>query len=215
MRKNIYLALLAIVLVIFIGVGATSVRSNNQKLQLHEIELKSKETKLIELNQKYDEVIQLKTETDQQKEEQLKKIQELETERQRLERELQAKLDRNKAEQEKLATAAKKATGTATASAATPQGCDAVRSIMSSKGFSGAELEAAVKLSQLESGCRSNNNNPSSNACNFFQEWPCGKWGGNHNTEAHINGAIGYMQASYGSWQNALYKWHSRSPHWW
>lgn len=101
------------------------------------------------------------------------------------------------------------------ASAAVPQGCDVVRQIMSSKGFSGAELEAAVKLSQLESGCRTNNNNPSSNACNFFQEWPCGKWGGNHNTDAHINGAIGYMQASYGSWQNALYKWNMRSPHWW
>jgi len=214
MRKNIYLALLAIVLVIFIGVGATSVRSNNQKLQLHEIELKSKETKLIELNQKYDEVIQLKTETDQQKEEQLKKIQELEQEKARLEKDLSAKADKQKQEAERLAKASRKATGTNTAHAA-ESGCEGLRSRLSAKGIVGAELNAAVELGRLESGCRTNNNNPSSNACNYFQEYPCGKWGGNQNIDAHLNGAIAYAQGRYGSFQNALNTWHGRSPHWW
>lgn len=94
-------------------------------------------------------------------------------------------------------------------------GCEMVRAAIASKGFSGAELDAAVELARLESGCNSLAVNKSSGACNLFQEYRCGKWGGLHNLDAHINGAIGYMQSSYGSWQNALYKWHTRSPHWW
>lgn len=84
-----------------------------------------------------------------------------------------------------------------------------------SKYLSGEELKAAVKLGQLESGCRSQIANPSSGACNYFQELPCGKWGGTSNTEAHIQGAISYCRARYGNFQNALVIWHSRNPHWW
>ncbi len=193
MRKNIYLALLAIVLVIFIGVGATSVRNSNQKLQLHEIELKSKETKLIELNQKYDEVIQLKTETDQQKEEQLKKIQDLENERQRLERELQAKLDRNKAEQEKLATAAKKATGTQTVHAAPANGYKAFI----------YQKESGNRTTAVNSiGCRG-----LGQACPG-SKLPCGD-----DYACQDAWFTNYAMTRYGSWEAAYNFWVAN--HWW
>jgi F0F1-type ATP synthase assembly protein I len=212
MRKHLPMALLILLLVSFIGAGTMNIRHTNQKLQFNKIQLKSKEAKLIELNLKYDEVINLKTKSDQERQEQLRRIEELEAQKEALERDLQAKRLKDRLEQQKLASASKRAVGVSSASASS---CEVVRSIMSSKGFSGAELDAAVELARVESGCRTNNNNPSSGACNYFQEYPCGKWGGNSNTEAHINGAIGYMQASYGSWQNALRVWRTRSPHWW
>ena len=206
---------LAIALLGFIGLGINQIKHDREVKQIQRIEIKSNESKLIELDNRYNEVLEHKANTEAEKEEQQKRIEELESDRERLERELQAKLDRQAKEQEKLAQAAKKATGTQTASASPVSGCDNVRQLMSAKGFSGAELNAAVELARLESTCSSSAVNKSSGACNIFQEYRCGKWGGLHNTDAHINGAIGYMRASYGSWQNALAKWHSRSPHWW
>jgi len=208
MRKNIYLALLAIVLVIFIGVGATSVRSNNQKLQLHEIELKSKETKLIELNQKYDEVIQLKTETDQQKEEQLKKIQELETERQRLERELQAKLDRNKAEQEKLATAAKNASGLKVASAASGSKHDWMRAA----GIPESQWQYVDYIVSKESSWNPNAINKSSGACSLAQSLPCSKIGPNwRDPVVALKWQYNYVSQRYGGYAGAYSFWQKNS----
>lgn len=215
--RNIKYALLAIFLIGFIAIGVINVRDNKQKIQLEKLEVKSKETQLIELNTKYDEVIKLQTNSEKEKQEQLKQIQELEQERQRLEGELQAKRQRQKEDEERIAQAAQRATGTATAQAApvTESGCESLRSRLATKGFGGAELDAAIRLAQVESGCRSYIANSSSGACNYFQELPCGKWGGTGDIDAHINGAINYMQARYGSWQNALAVWHSRSPHWW
>ncbi len=207
MRKQIYIALTAVLLIVFIGLSVTSVRNSNQKLQLHEIELKSKETKLIELNQKYDEVIQLKTETDQQKEEQLKKIQDLETERQRLERELQAKLDRNKAEQEKLATAAKNASGLKVASAASSN----CRDWMTQAGI--PHTAASDKLILNESNCNPAARNKSSGACGIPQAYPCSKL----QCPLNQSGAVcqlkwmqNYVVNRYGSWEGALSAWYSR-----
>lgn len=204
---------LAIALLGFIGLGLNQIKHDREVKQIQRIEIKSNEAKLIELDNKYKDVLEQKTNTEAEKEEQQKRIDELESERERLQRELQAKLNKQAEDKKKLAEAAKKATGTQTASAIS--GCDNVRQLMSAKGFSGAELNAAVELARLESTCSSSAVNKSSGACNIFQEYRCGKWGGLHNTDAHINGAIGYMRASYGSWQNALAKWHSRNPHWW
>lgn len=213
MRTRILTTAVIVILLVIGMAGVRHIDHLEDGIKLKQIEIQDNSAKLKLLDKKYDELNKdlEKTGADKQKLEQ--DLQKLQEERLRLEKALQAKKEQK--ERDIAVKAQRAVTGTAVASAATGEGCDVVRQIMSSKGFSGAELEAAVKLSQLESGCRSNNNNPSSNACNFFQEWPCGKWGGNHNTEAHINGAIGYMQASYGSWQNALYKWYSRSPHWW
>lgn len=122
MRKQILLVFLAIILIGFIGLGVHNIRSNNQKLQLNDIELKSKETQLIELNIKYDEVIQLQTQTEKEKQDKLEQIKQLESDRERLERELQAKLDKQSAEKEKLARSAENASGLKIASASS--GCN-------------------------------------------------------------------------------------------
>ena len=204
----------AVILIGFIYIGVSNIRMSNNKLKFKEIELKSQEVKLKQLDERYQEVLDKKANTEAEKQEQQKKIEELEKEKRKLQEDLSAKLNKQQADKEKLAKATKKASGTQTVSALA-SGCDNVRQIMANKGFVGAELNAAVELARLESGCSSSAVNRSSNACNIYQEYRCGKWGGLHNTDAHINGAIGYMQASYGSWQNALNKWHARSPHWW
>lgn len=118
MKRQVLTVVLALILIGFIAAGATNIRHTNEKIKLHEIELKSRETKLQELNIKYDQVLEQKTNTEAEKQEQLKKIQELESERERLQSELQAKRDRNRLEQEKLAEASRKATATPKASAA-------------------------------------------------------------------------------------------------
>jgi len=213
--RNKLLNLVGVVVFIgFITVGVANIRSTNNKIKFKEIELKSQEVKLKQLDERYQEVLDKKANTEAEKQEQQKKIEELEKEKRQLQEDLSAKLNKQQADKEKLARAAEKASGTQTVSALA-SGCDNVRQIMANKGFVGAELNAAVELARLESGCSSSAVNRSSNACNIYQEYRCGKWGGLHNTDAHINGAIGYMQASYGSWQNALNKWHARSPHWW
>lgn len=198
--------LLSIALVGFIVLGVTNVRESNQKLQLNEIELKSKETQLIELNQKYDEVIDLKTKTQKEKEEQHRKIQELEKQRERLERELQAKLDKKAADKEKLARAAQKASGVGTASAASGSCSD----WMAAAGI--AQTEATNKLILKESGCNPRAVNPSSGACGIPQAYPCSKLPNGVNTDpvTQLRWMDTYVKGRYGSWDNALSTWYSR-----
>lgn len=118
MRKHIITVLLSIGLFGFIALAVTNIQRTNTKLKFEQIEVKSNEAKLIELNIKYDQLLKQKTNTDSEKQDQLNKIQELENERKRLEGELQAKLQRQQAEKQKLATAAQNVSGTAKVSAA-------------------------------------------------------------------------------------------------
>ena len=108
----------AITITAFVALAVYYVSDNKQQIQLQDILVKSKESQLIQLNSKYDTILKEKVQTDQQKLEQQKKIDELENERKRLEGELQAKLQRQQAEKQKLATAAQNVSGTAKVSAA-------------------------------------------------------------------------------------------------
>lgn len=108
----------AITITAFVALAVYYVSNNKQQIQLQDIQVKSKESQLIQLNSKYDTILKEKVQTDQQKLEQQKKIDELENERKRLEGELQAKLQRQQAEKQKLATAAQNVSGTAKVSAA-------------------------------------------------------------------------------------------------
>jgi len=108
----------AITITAFVALAVYYVSDNKQQIQLQDIQVKSKESQLIQLNSKYDTILKEKVQTDQQKLEQQKKIDELENERKRLEGELQAKLQRQQAEKQKLATAAQSVSGTAKVSAA-------------------------------------------------------------------------------------------------
>ena len=211
MKKAIYTAL---VFGLLIGTMliARHIKTLNNQIEFKQIQLKDNSTQLKLLDSKYDQLNKELGRTGSDKAKVEQQLKDLQIERDKLQADLQAKKEQKAKD---LAVRTTQAVGAPQTAYASTGNCEPVRQIMASKGFSGAELNAAVQLAQLESGCRTNNNNPSSNACNYYQEWPCGKWGGNSNTDAHINGAIGYMQASYGTWQNAVYKWHQRSPHWW
>jgi len=108
----------AITITAFVALAVYYVSDNKQQIQLQDIQVKSKESQLIQLNSKYDTILKEKVQTDQQKLEQQKKIDELENERKRLEGELQAKLQRQQSEKQRLATAAQSVSGTAKVSAA-------------------------------------------------------------------------------------------------
>lgn len=67
---------------------------SNARLKLNQIELKSTQYKLNELNKQYDSVLQQKANSDAEKAAQDAKIQELEQEKIKLQNELQSKLDK-------------------------------------------------------------------------------------------------------------------------
>lgn len=92
-------------------------------------------------------------------------------------------------------------------------GCDNLRTKLAQHGLSAAEISAAINIATRESGCNQGAVNPSSGACNVFQELSCGKWGGRHNLAAHIRGADAYAKARYGGWVNAWADWQRK--HWW
>lgn len=204
------------VLLAFISLGIYSVHHQQQLNNNVDIQLDQKEIRIKTLQQK---MLEIDKQLDQQKgtsEQDKQKIEQLQKEKEQLEKDLQAKLERQ--EQERLAKlkleeANKKATLTQTAHAS--GGCGTVREYLAGRGFSSVEINAGVELARLESGCNSNARNRGSGACSYYQELPCGKWGGTSNPNAHLNGAVAYMQGRYGSWQNALNTWHNRSPHWW
>lgn len=206
-KRQLITVVLALILIGFIVAGATNIRHTNEKIKLHEIELKSRETKLQELNIKYDQVLEQKTNTEAEKQEQLKKIQELESERQRLQSELQAKRDRNRLEQEKLAEASRKATATPKASAVSYSGTCA--DWMAQAGI--PQTEATTKLILKESGCNPRAVNKSSGAFGIPQAYPASKIA--HcgvEPVCQLRWMDSYIKGRYGSWENALATWYSR-----
>lgn len=97
--------------------------------------------------------------------------------------------------------------------AAAPAGCQAISSILLANGISQADLPYALNIAQKESSCNPNAVNPNGGACAYFQELPCGKWGGSANIGAHIRGADAYAKGRYGGWAQAWVSWQSK--HWW
>lgn len=191
--KHIKTIALAIILVGFIGIGIATIRNNAQELQVKKLELKSKQSELIKLNSKYDEVIEQKTKTEQEKLDQIKKIEQLEAERKRLETELQAKKDRQEAERRRIAQATKQATGTIAHA---------------------APSDAKMFIYMKESGNNPNAINKSSGACGLAQALPCSKMNCALGDYACQDAwATRYMQSRYGTWENAKAFW--LANHWW
>jgi len=205
MRKHIITVLLSIGLFGFIALAVTNIQRTNTKLKFEQIEVKSNEAKLIELNIKYDQLLKQKTNTDSEKQEQLNKIQELENERKRLEGELQAKRNKESSDRQKLAVAAQKASGIAVASASS--GC---ADWMAQAGI--PQTQATNKLILKESGCNPRAVNPTSGACGIPQAWPCSKLPNGVNTDpvTQLRWMDNYVKVRYGTWDNALATWYSR-----
>lgn len=97
--------------------------------------------------------------------------------------------------------------------AAAPAGCQAISSILLANGISQADLPFALQIAQKESSCNPNAVNPNGGACAYFQELPCGKWGGTSNIAGHIRGADAYAKGRYGGWAQAWASWQAKK--WW
>ena len=97
--------------------------------------------------------------------------------------------------------------------AAAPAGCQAISSILLANGISQADLPFALQIAQKESSCNPNAVNPNGGACAYFQELPCGKWGGTSNIAGHIRGADAYAKGRYGGWAQAWASWQQKR--WW
>nr|DAP99541.1 MAG TPA: resuscitation-promoting factor [Caudoviricetes sp.] len=97
--------------------------------------------------------------------------------------------------------------------AAAPAGCQTISSILLANGISQADLPYALNIAQKESSCNPNAVNPNGGACAYFQELPCGKWGGTGNIAGHIRGADAYAKGRYGGWAQAWASWQIK--HWW
>ena len=96
---------------------------------------------------------------------------------------------------------------------AAPAGCQAISSILLANGISQADLPFALQIAQKESSCNPNAVNPNGGACAYFQELPCGKWGGTGNIAGHIRGADAYAKGRYGGWAQAWASWQQKR--WW
>ena len=118
-----------------------------------------------------------------------------------------------KAQQAAQAKEAAKTTPQPVVQAAAPAGCQAISSILLANGISQADLPYALNIAQKESSCNPNAVNPNGGACAYFQELPCGKWGGSANLGAHIRGADAYAKGRYGGWARAWAAWQAK--HWW
>lgn len=97
--------------------------------------------------------------------------------------------------------------------AAAPAGCQAISSILLANGISQADLPFALQIAQKESSCNPNAVNSNGGACAYFQELPCGKWGGTGNIAGHIRGADAYAKGRYGGWAQAWASWQAKK--WW
>ena len=97
--------------------------------------------------------------------------------------------------------------------AAAPAGCQAISSILLANGISQADVPFALQIAQKESNCNPNAVNHNGGACAYFQELPCGKWGGTGNIAGHIRGADAYAKGRYGGWAQAWASWQSKR--WW
>lgn len=207
--RNLLKTILPIIIITgFVALGVGQVQTDRELKLENTIELKSREAQLIELNNKYEDVLKQKTDTQKERDEQSKQIEELESERIRLEKELSAKKRREAAEAEKLAEAARRATATRTASASgasAPQGnC---QDWMRQAGIT--ETAAAYRLIMKESGCRPTAVNPSSGACGIAQALPCSKKPGQWDDPVNsMRWMQDYVMSRYGSWQAALNYWH-------
>lgn len=96
---------------------------------------------------------------------------------------------------------------------AAPAGCQAISSILLANGISQVDLPFALQIAQKESSCNPSAVNPNGGACAYFQELPCGKWGGTGNIAGHIRGADAYAKGRYGGWAQAWASWQQKR--WW
>jgi len=194
--KYIKTGVIAIALIAFTVFGIDNIVNTNHKVQLREIELKSYQAKLLDLNNKYDQVLDKKARTEKEKEQQSNKIKKLEAEKKRLQADLQAKAGRKAQEDRRLAVASEKALGEQSVSAASGD----CASWMAQAGVPNSS--ASNELIRRESNCNPRAVNPSSGACGIAQDINGCTVG--YNPVAQLKWMQNYIVSRYGSWESAL-----------
>jgi hypothetical protein len=203
MKPKITYVVVALNLLLFIGLCVNNVNNSKHKLQINTIKLKSTEAQLIELNAQYDELLKSQTHNQAEKEQQLKKIQELENEKKRLESELQAKRQQYLAQSQKLNTAAQNASGTQKVQAAGSK-----LEWLKASGIPESEWQYVDYIISKESGWNPLARNASSGAGGLPQALPYSKtgcaWG---DAVCQLKWANSYAISRYGSWARAYNFW--------
>ena len=210
----------AVVIVLFASLAIYSYTSQQNKLELQKVEIKSRETKIKALDLKYKklntELDKLKSDKDAS-DEQVKKLEEqrqqLEQEKQQLQADLQAKREAESKLAQASQTVVNTVTQTKTASAApvvSGNRCPNIEAKLAALGVPADQLAAAGQLAYRESTCNETVYN-SIGACGAFQSLPCGKWGAPGTTQ-YYQGAIAYANSRYGGYNNALA--HSLANNW-
>jgi predicted nuclease with TOPRIM domain len=159
MQKLIYLV--GIVLVIgFVSLGVREVTQNREQIEMREIQLQTREAELKEIRLEFEQLnIELdkqlnKSNQDKDKIEQLKQDKsELEQRTKQLERDLQARRQKQRKEQERLANVAQRASGTQTAQAQGTGSCESYRHLIAQYSWN---VETMMRAMRLESGCNPN-----------------------------------------------------------
>jgi len=183
-----------------------SVKTQKSEIQFKNLEIKTTEAKLIELNSEYEKVLKAKTETDAEKQEQLKKIEELQKERERLQIELQAKINNSINNVKRLTQSAQNSAGIGTSVAS------GKIEWMQAAGIPESDWTNVDFIVTRESGWNPNAVNKSSGACGLGQQLPCGKWAGAWNDPvAALIAMTGYVNARYGGWAGAVSFWNSHN----
>jgi len=184
-----YATVLLIIAGAFYFVSKVNKTSNTIKLQ--NLELKSTQYKLRELNTSYDKVLQEKTTTEAEKAAQDAKVQELEKAKQELERQLQAKLA------EKARVASIQASQRVYAASSHSEW-------LAAAGIPQDQWAAAEVLVSRESSWNPNAYN-SIGACSLVQALPCSKIPGDwRDPVTALKWGHVYVLGRYGTWQAAL-----------
>lgn len=215
--KKILKLLLVLVITGFVILGINNLRTNQQQIQLRDVQLKERGAELKALELKYDHLNTELESADKSNKAEVEKLQkekaELDAEKQRLEAELQAKLQRK--EQERIAQAELRnkavntVTGTQTASALSGN----KHTWLAQSGIPESEWHYVDSIVQRESGWNPNAVNKSSGACGLGQQLPCGKWAGAWNDPvAALVAQYGYVKGRYGSYAQAVAFWNVN--HW-
>lgn len=199
--KKLLIAISAATVISFAALGINQVSTSHQQLKLQEVQLKSKETKLNELKVKYDKLNERLLDDRKKSDAEIKKLRDerdqLDQQRQELEKQVSAKREAQRLAQEKVNNAAQVAS---TASAASGGSCE---SWIASAGI--ADVVNARELIRRESGCNPRAVNQSSGACGVAQELPCGKSGCSLGDGAcQVRWMNKYVHDRYGSWAGAV-----------
>lgn len=206
-KQRIWATIVVAIILVVAMTGLRHIDRLNDGIKLKEIEIQDNSLRLELLDKKYIELNKEldKTGTDKKKLEQ--DLQQLQNEREELQKALQAKKEQK--ERDIAVKAQRAVTGTAVASAATGSCADWIAA-------AGIPNTPAVNaLIGGESGCRPNAVNPSSGACGIPQALPCSKLPCSlSDPVCQLKWMDSYVAVRYGSWDNAYATWLSRSPHW-